>query len=326
MQLKRKIIVFLCFLVSCANAYPVRLLAYDQANASCVSQELPWEIIIGGEPGDRYYENQQYETDWNCPTLVVGEERVRIIEDEELDADGRSLKIDLPPGMIGSDTSQGGQVQIRSTLAKGYDTIYGTFKLRFDESFDFVSGGKVGIGFCGGCCPTGGQGTSCGWSVRSAFWGDGRLDLYVYHYGQAGVYGEHFPFGRPLRPGQTYVIEIFVRLDDPGESNGEAKVWVDYAEVLHLQDMCFRNTVGKEAQQVLLTVFFGGDTRERYAPKKTETLYIGDIAFDENRPAAMENKTEETAASKAAQNNKEDEDNSIGGCFINTFSDLIDPL
>ena len=317
MQLKRKIIVLLCFLISCANVYPARVLAYDQAEASCVSQELPWEIIIGGEAGDRYSDNQQYETDWNCPSLVIGEERVRIIEDEDLDADGRSLKIDLPPGMIGADSSQGGQVQIRSTLAKGYDTIYGTFKLRFDENFNFVSGGKVGIGFCGGCCPTGGQDASCGWSVRTAFWGDGRLDLYIYHYGQAGVYGEHFPFGSPLRPGQTYVIEIFVRLDDPGLSNGEAKVWVDYEEVLHLQDMCFRNTDGKESQQVMLTAFFGGDTRKQYAPKKTETLYIGDIAFGENRPADMDGK----ADNKTNQNNVVNDGEGINtkGCFINTF-------
>lgn len=94
---------------------------------------------------------------------------------------------------------------------------------------------------------------------------------------------------------------------------------VDYAEVLHLQDMCFRNTDGKEAQQVMLTAFFGGDTREQYAPKKKETLYVGDIAFYENRPAIMDSKTEENAGSNAAQNYKNSEDSSVRGCFINSL-------
>ncbi|MDR1759704.1 MAG: hypothetical protein LBR60_04175 [Fibrobacter sp.] len=78
------------------------------------------------------------------------------------------LRVKYPAGCVGpNDTPIGCGMQIKWPIPETADTMWVSYRLKFETGFEFVKGGKL-PGLCGGKCYTGGITPSQGdgWSAR----------------------------------------------------------------------------------------------------------------------------------------------------------------
>jgi hypothetical protein len=101
-----------------------------------------------------------------------------------------------------------------------------------------------------------------------------RITLYLYHMDQPTQYGQDFQLAHTFAYGQWHRITQRVKLNTPGQKNGEVQVWVGSKQVLFLQNLRFRTTDAVKIDRYYFSTFFGGDTSD-WAPTKDEVL-----AFD----------------------------------------------
>lgn len=107
--------------------------------------------------------------------------------------------------------------------------------------------------------------------------GHGKLGQYVYHLDQADHYGDFLEWdAAPIEKGKWYHIKTFVRLNTPGQRNGQIRTWLNNQQVLHRTDLRFRNIEELKIKRFLFSVFFGG-SGPAWAPKQDMVLYMDDF-------------------------------------------------
>ncbi len=146
-----------------------------------------------------------------------------------------------------------------------------SYSVRFPVNFDFVKGGKLpglygGAGNSGGSIPNG----SDGFSSRLMWRKNGAGEIYAYLPSSEG-YGtslgqENWHF----KPGQWQRIEQELWLNQPGQTDGQVKVWVDGQLVLDQKDLIFRTVPELKIDGIFFSTFFGGGDRSWATPKDTE--------------------------------------------------------
>ncbi|MCE8018235.1 hypothetical protein HOP62_19320 [Halomonas sp. MCCC 1A17488] len=156
---------------------------------------------------------------------------------------------DIPRGGLGFYTEERGlQDTDRACLH---------YRLRFEENFDFVKGGKL-PGLYGGDAPSGGEAVTGenGFSLRLMWRQDGQGELYPYTVGlegdSLGRGSWHFPTGRWV------TVEQEVILNDPEERDGIVRLWIDGWPVLERREMVLRTTEALGVDGVMFSTFFGG--------------------------------------------------------------------
>ena len=159
------------------------------------------------------------------------------------------------------------------------DTATLTYRVRFDEGFDFVRGGKL-PGLAGGTATTGKDPvTGDGWSARFMWRRRGDLVLYLYHLDQPKDYGEDFATGVRMVPGRWYQIRQRVTVNTPGVRDGRIEVWIDGRSVLDLDDVRLRTGDAAPVDRFYFSTFHGGSGR-RWAPSKTQGAEFADIRVE----------------------------------------------
>ncbi len=134
-----------------------------------------------------------------------------------------------------------------------------SYYLRFSENFDFVKGGKL-PGLFGGSVNTGGaipDGTN-GFSTRFMWRRRGAGEVYAYLPSSVG-HGTSLGRGNwHFQPGVWHHLEQEVILNQPGQANGEIRVWLDGTQVLNKEGLIFRTTAQLKLEGILFSTFFGG--------------------------------------------------------------------
>lgn len=136
------------------------------------------------------------------------------------------------------------------------------YEVRFNEGFQFVRGGKLpGVGPSNpltGCL----DGNQNRWSVRMMWAAGGGLD--IYYYGQqrgsscgdsARVHGFNFAIGA------WHKIMIRVKLNNPGEQDGQIAVTVDGQHGRVVSGLELRGNTNHQnslIQRFIFNSFFGG--------------------------------------------------------------------
>lgn len=152
------------------------------------------------------------------------------------------------------------------------DELYLNYCLRLADDWIVRSGGKL-PGFSGtyGTAGWGGrpaQGDD-GWSARGYF-GSSRdgitpLGFYVYHMDMDGSYGSVWLWDlggfHGIERNRWYCIQLYVRLNGPGRSNGILRAWVDDDLVFEKLDIRFRNTTSLRVEAVWMDIYHGGSRR-----------------------------------------------------------------
>ena len=102
----------------------------------------------------------------------------------------RFLKVRIPKNHYSSLTGAQWKIPLQPS-----DEYYFSYRIRFDEAFDFVKGGKL-PGLAGGTANSGGKVPDGydGWSARLMFWENGKLSYYLYFPGQTSQWGEQLFF------------------------------------------------------------------------------------------------------------------------------------
>ncbi|MCF7981267.1 MAG: DNRLRE domain-containing protein [Pseudomonadales bacterium] len=199
---------------------------------------------------------------------------------------GRSLSATIEKG---SNTGLNQRFKFVENGFSEPDSAYFRYYLRLADNWNQkITSGKL-PGFAGtynragwgGRRPDGGN----GWSARGIFLKTitagntlrTPVGNYVYHLDQNGNYGSHFIWSRGggalLKNNQWYCIEQYVKLNEPGKSDGILMAWLDGRLVFERQGLKFRNSKDLKIEEVWLNVYHGGMDPSPY----DQTLYIDNI-------------------------------------------------
>lgn len=141
---------------------------------------------------------------------------------------------------------------------------YLRYYVRFAPNFQWRSTGKLGFGFWGGSGNTGGNVPDGldGFTYRVNWNATGQLHAYCYHYGMPNIWGEGSAWGKsaPLSVGVWHKVEIFMRLNSPGQADGICKLTVNDAIVCNKIDLIWMLTPSILIDGYFLSTFFGGNS------------------------------------------------------------------
>lgn len=196
---------------------------------------------------------------------------------------GGALQVRFPEGRK-IDGLQGARVRIvpSSVCTIGFRVFYPT---HFQSG---LHGKQFGLG--GGAVYTGGRGAEAarngdGWSLRLQFdAGEAAISnqLYVYHAGMKGAYGESLGTEKKklrLTRGQWHRLALRVTMQSaPDRADGRAEVWLDGRPSLELRGLRFvRAERGRRIDTLLLESFCGGYGAE---PGKNQYVLFDDIRWE----------------------------------------------
>ena len=184
---------------------------------------------------------------------------------------GGSLRVRYPAREVGT------AVQALITLPDRYDELFLSYRVRFEEGFDFVRGGKL-PGLAGGKANSGGDVPTGldGWSARTMWRESGKAMTYLYHPDQAGTYGDNLLYGREFVPGRWHTINHRFVMNTPQERDGLHEAWFDGEPVLRHTDLRFRDTDAFGIDWLYFATFFGG-ADPSWATTKEEHAYFDDF-------------------------------------------------
>jgi hypothetical protein len=180
-------------------------------------------------------------------------------------------------------------IQSGGNLDDDYDELYMTYEFEFANGFDFVLGGKL-PGLSGrpgstgahadGCNP---QGQDGGFSARMMFRPDGKIEGYFYHEDQPGSCGHSVAFTDggeifKVRNGTTYLMEIRVIMNTPGNRDGIVECKINGVQVLRKANFRFSNNGNHGINHKFIQMWHGGSSSS-WAPSQDSTFYMNHMTI-----------------------------------------------
>jgi hypothetical protein len=145
-----------------------------------------------------------------------------------------------------------------------------SYYVRFAPDFPFVKGGKLpglggGKGNTGGKIPDGYEGFSSRFMWRDS--GDGEVYAYL---PSSKIWGTSLGRGSWRFPRGIWThVEQSIRLNTPGNSDGEVTVWQNGKQVHTSRGLKFRETDRLRTDLLIFETFFGGATADWATPVDT---------------------------------------------------------
>jgi hypothetical protein len=147
-----------------------------------------------------------------------------------------------------------------------------SYDVCFEQDFRFVLSGKLhGLG------PrvpvTGGRPRSPEkWSARVNFKKDGHCATYLYDQTLDKTYGIGETSANPVfKKGEWHRVALELTLNDPGKSNGSARILIDGRQAVLSEGICFRGIGGQDTDiQLFLFSTFHGGSSPKYTPVDEE--------------------------------------------------------
>ncbi len=228
--------------------FAVASLMLDPVSAQSLSEKYPGDVGIASDAGVLFVE------DFEAPSVEAVGKRWETAQRPEI----MSLTDDVPRGSAGKQSllithvggdegNTGGHLYRR--LDEGQEQVYARFYVKFDEDcapvhhFGTCIGGnnpstpwpsvKAGI-------PT--DGAKAFWTGIEPFGDNWRWDFYTYWCEMRGspprgqTWGNCFVLDPKLKVerGRWICVEVMVKMNDVGETNGEQAFWIDGVPISHL--------------------------------------------------------------------------------------------
>lgn len=198
---------------------------------------------------------------------------VKVLRPGESGIGEPALRVTYPEGTSSpSDNGKGGAGFYTSMeVPPETDRACLRYKVRFQDGFDFVKGGKL-PGLYGGKAPSGGDDVSGknGFSMRLMWREDGQGELYEYiaNKGEDKDYGLSVGRGLWTFPtGRWVTVEQEVILNEPGTADGIVRLWVDGKPILEQDDIAYRTEDGDYVSGLMFSTFFGGSGEDWRTPR-----------------------------------------------------------
>lgn len=254
---------------------------------------------------DRVYTDDDLDADFDTPRFNDGvtEGRVSIVTGSKaFGGSGSAIAVSYPAGMDGTKDT-GAQWQLEFDAE--YEELILSYRVKFENGFDFVRGGKL-PGLAGGTAPTGStqaDGTN-GWTGRLMWRTDfegvsGQPEQLVSNaisyakYTDSGFDGtgrdedkeywvESDGSRTVLQSGVWYEITQRVKMNTPNQRDGILQVFLDGELVLDQNDVLFRTVDTFSIDQMYFSTFFGGN--EDWRTSKDEIVYFDDFQVSTPEP------------------------------------------
>jgi len=275
------LIIMSCSYRRCiVNKWIISLVSFVCVNCCSFAQVVLEENVDRFAPGP--YTDEQFSKQWKFVTPkalninwahLYG--KLAVVED---DTQGKVLRIAYPEGGVGPEQT-GSQFVLNLPPADEYEL---SFKVLFEEGFDFRLGGKLpgltsgGEKFTGGIHPKNGE----GWSARFMWREGGTAELYLYYVDNKNEWGDQFPFdGVTLELGRWYEFRQRIRLNRPGKKDGRIQAWLNGSKMLDLKEMRLRIGEQGPIDSFYFSTFHGGQGSE-WVPRSDSYARFDDIRIE----------------------------------------------
>ncbi|MBL8995159.1 MAG: hypothetical protein JNM63_17560 [Spirochaetia bacterium] len=220
------------------------------------------------------YTIQMMAEDWNHPTWSEGAAKDSAHPDRVFigsDSEEHSLFVRYPKGKVSTE----GSVMWHAPIPPR-EEYFLEYRVRFLSNFEWVKEGKLpGLG--GGSLPSGGKTDSNGMTARFLWKGGGALKIYLYRAGQTARWGDEEDLKTKLVAGEWIRLKKRIRLNEPGEHDGQIEAWVNGERVYFRNDLIFRmNLASWKIDTFLFETFYGGGSSE-YAPSRDNFSEFADF-------------------------------------------------
>ena len=201
----------------------------------------------------------------------------------EAEDDNKFLSLYIPKNYLNLPGAQW-----KMPLCEVVDECWLSYKVKFDDNFDFVKGGKL-PGMAGGTANTGGKipDGSDGWSARMMFWNEGRISFYTYTPEQKTEYGECLYWkhanGDTVKciPGEWHSIVHHIKLNSRDMNDGILEGFFDGERVYADSTRVYRFVDELKIDQLLFSVFRGGDDAT-WMSDKEGWVFFDDFCVSKN--------------------------------------------
>lgn len=182
------------------------------------------------------------------------------------------LRVRYPKGSINPSSKNrplGGAGFLAPLAPAGLERACLSYRVRFDDGFEFRKGGKL-PGLFGGQAPSGGDAVDGdkGFSTRLMWRKDGEGEIYAYVANKRGKYGASIGRGRwSFEPGHATWIEQEVVLNHPDAADGIVRLWIDGEPVVEQSDLVYRTVPSGMVEGLMFSTFFGGSGSSWRSPQ-----------------------------------------------------------
>lgn len=229
------------------------------------------------------FKSADWQTHWGVRPDTWGMQNTQVMPDPQF---GKVLRVtyvagSASPTVTRSEGTPVGGAQFYATLGlPNHDALRLSYYVRFSQDFDFVKGGKL-PGLFGGTVnngrhiPDGTDGLSTRFMWRRE--GDGEVYAYLPTSQEHGT-----SLGRGnwrFQPGVWYHLEQEVTLNQPGQSDGRIRVWVNGTPALDQQGLTFRTVSDLKIEGLFFSTFFGGSDSTWATPKQVYSDFANFAVF-----------------------------------------------
>jgi len=217
-------------------------------------------------------------------------ERATIVIEEG----NRVLRVKYPQGCLGPNYEEGCGIQIKWRLPETADTMWVSYKLKFEDGFDFRKGGKL-AGLCGGKAYTGGNKPASkgdGWSARIMWRENGTAFQYMYYVEQAANYGDYWAWqengtASRFRSGEWYTVTTQIILNtihrgaSQGNHDGIIRSWLNGNPVMEKTNLRLVDFENQSIDLFYFSTFHGGSSAD-WSPIRDSYIRYDDIIISKD--------------------------------------------
>eukprot|EP01061_Rhynchopus_euleeides_P003661 TRINITY_DN1295_c1_g2_i1.p1 TRINITY_DN1295_c1_g2~~TRINITY_DN1295_c1_g2_i1.p1 ORF type:complete len:499 (+),score=118.46 TRINITY_DN1295_c1_g2_i1:260-1756(+) len=245
--------------------------------------EVNFERHLQSGKSEVQYTDDMVKADWgSVPYTTADRYKLAAVV---RDGGSAVLRVKYPKGCYGTKCA----LQIKASGDYAGEEVWGSFRLMFEDGFDFRRGGKL-PGFCGGSCVTGCKERTGfnGWSARSMWRDDGRAIGYMYiPSDDPPRCGANWDWSQKFTTGRWHTVRYHVKLNTVSggrpNTNGVMQTWLDGSLVLDRQDVVFRYDDKQLADTFYFSTFHGGGDSS-WAPTQDSYALFDDFVLSGSPP------------------------------------------
>jgi len=242
-------------------------LSTPEAKAPAAGTAAPWSSA---------FERVNWISEWDAKEKGRFGLDNAVVESDPESPGGRFLRVRYYKGGASPSASrkagvkEGGAQLLGQSPGGPAERLFLRYFVRFAPDFDFVKGGKL-PGLYGGTRISGGNvpdGTD-GFSTRFMWRTGGAGEVYAYM-PSSQRFGTSLGRGNfQFSPGKWHCVEQELKLNTPGQLDGEVRAWLDSAPVFEQGQLLFRSVADLRIEGVFFSTFFGGGDPSWAPPRDT---------------------------------------------------------
>ena len=192
---------------------------------------------------------------------IWGDENISPISEQ-------SVKVTYPKGSYKPSASPRWGAGFIYNLGENYEEISMSYEIEFAKNFEFVKWGKL-PGLCGGSCP---RGSEKGEGISVNLWWDKEEKLWIsiIWSGWKTLLDEALS---SVSAGEKYTIDLGVKLNTPGQSNGSIIVHINGQEILKQENIVLRGIKEVAVDSLFFSTFFWGADQSWATPVETSIIF-----------------------------------------------------